>query len=370
MRKQTLAAFVAAVLSLFTMVVPVAAFAQPQPQPPPADPDKPSCGKDPAKADAAIDLMWNDPACRDIGKGNKPTPVPQGQWKVSCGANAIPGPEFGSCICDPAKEKEAAEADDKLEKLDYIDSGHLIKVTACLPTAIKKEVKQQIIDMSNVATKDDIKVINARLDALEARGEVTPEGVGIDYFISTVRSVKGDIEKLQVNNLQLSGGLTGAIGTRNNVMGDVGLTGEVTGWFARRFGLGIQASVGLAFEPADSDQVSPWLFVQGSLLATFGLDYDRHFVLEVGPSFRQTIRPSAEGDGVTGNFFGGSYGGRVDLSIQPGTAPLAIVPFLELGGGPVAGWSDGRKFEGPMFQAFVGLDLKLVGGFLIGDSTK
>ena len=262
-------------------------------------------------------------------------------------------------------------ADDKLERLDYIDSGHLVKVTACVPTAIKQKVKQQIIDESKFMTKEgDGKVINARLDALENKGEVTPEGVGYNFFVETLRPLTGDVEKLKVNNLQLSGGLTGALGTRNGVMGDVGLVGEVTGWFARRFGLGIQASVGLAFEPADSDQVSPWLFVQGSLLATFGLDLDRHFVLEVGPSFRQTIRPSAEGDGVTGNFFGGSYGGRVDLSIQPGTAPLAIVPFLELGGGPVAGWSDGRKFEGPMFQAFVGLDLKLVGGFLIGDSTK
>lgn len=368
MNKKTLAAVVAGNIALCT-VTAGSAFAQPQPQPPPAGTPQTL-----EQCQAENTIMKADPHCAGLLPGgiSTPTPVvPSKPWNVSCGANTIPGPEFGSCICNPAKEKEAAEADDKLERLDYIDSGHLIKVTACVPTAIKQKVKQQIIDESKFMTKEgDGKVINARLDALENKGEVTPEGVGYNFFVETLRPLTGDVEKLKVNNLQLSGGLTGALGTRNGVMGDVGLVGEVTGWFARRFGLGIQASVGLAFEPADSDQVSPWLFVQGSLLATFGLDLDRHFVLEVGPSFRQTIRPSAEGDGVTGNFFGGSYGGRVDLSIQPGTAPLAIVPFLELGGGPVAGWSDGRKFEGPMFQAFVGLDLKLVGGFLIGDSTK
>ncbi|MEO5927249.1 MAG: hypothetical protein ABIO72_00940 [Patescibacteria group bacterium] len=366
MQFKTSAAF-SAVLVFVSMMFANMAFAQPAP---PTTP-KPTCEADPKVANNAIDLMWADQYCRDKVTGGtggtKPVP-PTGQWSIVCGPNTVQNGIL-DCACDPLKVEEAKAADDELVKLDLIDSTRLVKVIACVPTAIKAKIDQEVIDTSKFATKEDLDKLRAEWEKWKTEHVVTPTLLGGDNWEEITHEIEL-LKKRKTSDMDLYVGLTAGVGTRNDVMGAFGLTGGVDGWIGKRFALGIQASVGLEIEPADSDQVSPWLYVQGSVLGHFSLDENRHFVLGVGPSFRQTIRPAASGNGIPGNFFGGSYGGRLELRIQPAQVPIGIIPFLELGGGPVAGWVDGKKFEGTMFQGVFGVDLVAIGGIIFNKEAS
>jgi hypothetical protein len=244
--------------------------------------------------------------------------------------------------------------------------GAIGKVEICMPVGLAA---------NKAATKMDIAELRAMIDLIKRDKPLSQQQIEVldpslrrDIDELKRRADENDIDVAEIKShirlpdMEVLVGAGIGFGGRNGFIFDVILHTGVYGWINDDIGLRALGGLGFAIEPADSDQVSPWMTFNGTVGPAFALDDDRQFVLGVGPSFRQTVRTTSTGDGAKGHFFGGSYGGQVDLRIQLGEAPVAITPYGQLGYGPVAGWSEGRPFEMNAPQFNLGLTIDILAG--------
>lgn len=151
-----------------------------------------------------------------------------------------------------------------------------------------------------------------------------------------------------------------ALATRGNFAFPFGLAAGINGRFADRVGITARFRAGAVYEVN-----TKWLAqISGVVGPIFDLTESGSVRLYVGPSFVQYAKTNHDG-GLEGNAIGGSYGGEIGLPIMLGDAPLALTPFVNLGGGPVNRRNDAGSWQlGSAFQVNAGLSLTVLAGLL------
>jgi hypothetical protein len=388
-KNTTFTAIVAILIAFMAIFVPAISFAdEPKPKG-----DKPgTCDEKLATCNSDLRLC-QELVCPDGSKPVKPVTNPAQQQKdppkpapkpynVTCGFGTTGGQPSvadkatGSrhCACEnpahwPVTGKFGATGKveiclpgagiaERLRKADPdIDVADLKKIV----DAIKE--KQEVDEKTLLLLGIDVEDLKKRMAAAEKKNEEQ------DGEIDAVKKRLDELEKMRFasSHLQLFGGVSLDLGSRNGFQVGGQLAGGLFGWPHPNVGLYTRVKVGLMHEPNDAAQVNPFLTVSGGIGPAFRF-LDGHLVLGVGFHGRQTIRAQNVGFGVEDHFFGGQYGGEAFLSIQPSRhVPLAIVPGGNFGYGPVAGWVKGTPFQLDMVQGAFTLDIVFLTGIHFGE---
>lgn len=363
MNKQTLAAFVAVVVSLFTIVVPVSAFAQGQPT------------ETLEQCQAERDIMKKDPHCAGLLPGGTPTPVipPKPEtYKLLCqegttGQSGIHW-ENGDETHVGGNHCTCAASPDPVVRVtgDFAGNG---RVEVCLAdlrarlgkvegdvanhTTIITDIKNhQVLDENAIAALGlDIDAIKAKLAELDQRvGALEANDKRQDDDINALKRKTSLINGYGGAELKLHGRNGFAIGGK--------AVGGFLLWPSAHVGLNLEGSVGAMYELNDPEIGSPIIPLElkiGPALRFGPIALSLDFVVE------QWNRIPHEKGGFEGNSLGWGVGGGVNFFAKV-TPFMAFKADVTIEGGDVAGAINGRTFLGPMPQG--GGSLGLVFGNL------